>query len=105
MTTETQSPLDAARKLGPMIRSSADQSEADRELPRPLFEALADAGLFLIALPRALGGAEIDLPTYVQVLEEIGKADASARPGLPDRGLRARGRCEGDRAARWSAGS
>src|SRR5262245_31409397 len=78
MTTATQSPLDAARELGPMIRSSADQSEADRELPRPLFEALADAGLFQLALPRALGGAEIDLPTYVQVLEEIGKADASA---------------------------
>ncbi len=75
--TETRSPLDAARKLVPMIRSSADQIEADRELPRPLFEALADAGLFHLALPRALGGAEIDLPTYVQVLEEIGKADAS----------------------------
>lgn len=60
-----------------MIRSCADQIEADRELPRPLFEALADAGLFLLALPRALGGVEIDLPTYVQVLEEIGKADAS----------------------------
>src|SRR4029077_19989345 len=75
--TETQSPLDAARKLVPMIRSCADQIEADRELPQPLFEALADAGLFQLALPRALGGTEIDLPTYVQVLEEIGKADAS----------------------------
>src|SRR5262245_35561807 len=75
--TKTQSPLDAARHLAPMIRSCADQAEADRELPRPLFEALADAGLFLLALPRAVGGAEIDLPTYVQVLEEIGKADAS----------------------------
>src|SRR5215471_815160 len=76
-TTESQSPLDIARKLAPMIRSCADQIEADRELPRPLFEALADAGLFQLALPRSLGGAEIDLPTYVQVLEEIGKADAS----------------------------
>jgi indole-3-acetate monooxygenase len=76
-TTETQSPLDAARTLAPMIRSCADQIEAERELPRPLFEALADAGLFRLALPRALGCAEIDLPTYVQVLEEIGKADAS----------------------------
>jgi alkylation response protein AidB-like acyl-CoA dehydrogenase len=60
-----------------MIRSCADQIEADRELPRPLFEALADAGLFRLALPRSLGQAEIDLPTYVRVLEEIGKADAS----------------------------
>jgi alkylation response protein AidB-like acyl-CoA dehydrogenase len=74
---DTELPLDAARKLVPMIRSCADRIEADRELPQPLFEALADAGLFRLALPRALGGAEIDLPTYVQVLEEIGKADAS----------------------------
>jgi len=75
--TKAQSPLDAAQRLVPMIRASADQAEADRELPRPLFDALADAGLFLLALPRAVGGAEIDLPTYVQVLEKIGKADAS----------------------------
>lgn len=76
-TIETQSPLETARKLAPMIRSYADQIEADRELPRPLFEALADSGLFHLAIPRGVGGAEIDLPTYVQVLEEIGKADAS----------------------------
>jgi alkylation response protein AidB-like acyl-CoA dehydrogenase len=73
----TPSPLDAARKLAPMVRSYADQVEAERELPRPLFEALADAGMFHLAVPRVLGGAEIDLPTYVQVIEEIGKADAS----------------------------
>src|SRR4030095_16406929 len=78
MTAETRSTLDAARKLAPMIRSCADQIEADRELPRTLFEALADAGLFQLALPRSMGGAEIDLQIYVQVLEEIGKADASA---------------------------
>jgi indole-3-acetate monooxygenase len=70
-------PLEAARKLAPLIRGSADEIDAARELPRPLFEALADAGLFHLAVPRALGGAEIDLPSYVQVIEEIGKADAS----------------------------
>src|SRR5205809_3828041 len=72
-----QSPLEAARKLVPLIRSCANEIEAARELPRPLFEALADAGLFHVALPRALGCPELDLPTYVQVIEEIGKADAS----------------------------
>jgi len=75
--TEARSPLEAARKLVPMIRSCAEEIEAQRELPRPLFEALADAGLFHLAVPRALGGAELDLPTYVEVIEEIGKADAS----------------------------
>jgi indole-3-acetate monooxygenase len=69
--------LEIARKLVPMIRGAADEIEAARELPRPLFEALADAGLFHLAVPRAIGGAEIDLPTYVQVIEELGKADAS----------------------------
>jgi indole-3-acetate monooxygenase len=69
--------LDAARQLGPQIRSCADEIEATRELPRALFESLADAGLFHLALPRTLGGAELDLPTYIQVIEELGRADAS----------------------------
>jgi alkylation response protein AidB-like acyl-CoA dehydrogenase len=78
MTTRfPDSPLDSARKLAPQIRSCADETEAARELPRPLFEALADAGMFHLAVPRSLGGLEIDLPTYVQVIEELGKADAS----------------------------
>ncbi len=75
--TDVRSPLDAARKLAPQIRSCADEIEAERELPKPLFEAIADAGLFHLAVPRALGGAELDLPTYVQVIEELARADAS----------------------------
>src|SRR5687768_6034420 len=77
LDTETQSPLTLARELAPQIRSCADEIEAERELPRALFEALADAGMFHLAVPRALGGAELDLPTYVGVIEEIGRTDAS----------------------------
>jgi alkylation response protein AidB-like acyl-CoA dehydrogenase len=71
------SPLEAARKLAPQIRASADEIDANRELTRPVFEALADAGMFHLAVPGAIGGGEIDLPTYIQVIEELGKADAS----------------------------
>jgi indole-3-acetate monooxygenase len=71
------SPLEAAQKLAPLIRSYADETDAARELPRPVFEALADAGLFHLAVPRSIGGGEIDLPSYVEVIEELGKADAS----------------------------
>ena len=77
MTATRTAALEAALKLAPQIRSSAEEIEAQRELPRTLFEALADAGLFHLALPRALGGPELDLPSYVQVIEELGKADAS----------------------------
>ena len=69
--------LEAARRLAPLIRENADQTDANRELPKPVFQALADAGLYLMAVPRAVGGLEVDFPTYVQVLEELGKADAS----------------------------
>jgi alkylation response protein AidB-like acyl-CoA dehydrogenase len=70
-------PLEAARKLAPQIRAAADEGEAIREVPKALFEAIFDAGLIHLAIPRRVGGSEIDLPTYVQVIEELGKADAS----------------------------
>jgi alkylation response protein AidB-like acyl-CoA dehydrogenase len=72
-----RSPLDAARRLAPSIRKHAEEIEETRELPRAVFEALADAGLFQMLVPRSLGGQELDLPTYVGVIEELGKADAS----------------------------
>jgi indole-3-acetate monooxygenase len=78
--TDLSSPLsllESARRLAPMVRECAGETDANRQLPRPLFEALADAGLFLMCVPREIGGGEIDFPTYVRVIEEIGKADAS----------------------------
>jgi alkylation response protein AidB-like acyl-CoA dehydrogenase len=72
-----ESILDAARRLAPLVRENAAKIDADRELPKPVFNALADAGFYHMAVPRAVGGLEIDFPTYVQVIEELGKADAS----------------------------
>ena len=69
--------LDQARELAPSIRANAEQIEADRCLPGPLFEALADAGFFHMLIPRGLGGAELDLPTFIRVIEVLGAADAS----------------------------
>src|SRR3954471_23611293 len=71
------SPIKAARELAPAIRESAGDIEKNRELPRALFEALADAGMFHMAVPREIGGSEIDFPVYVRVIEELAKADAS----------------------------
>jgi alkylation response protein AidB-like acyl-CoA dehydrogenase len=70
-------PLDAARALAPRVRACAEEIERARALPRALFEALADAGIFHLLVPRSLGGRELDPPTYIQVIEVFGKADAS----------------------------
>jgi len=60
-----------------MIASAANQIERDRHLPRELFDALFDAGLFTMLLPASLGGAELDLPTFIRAVEEVARADGS----------------------------
>jgi alkylation response protein AidB-like acyl-CoA dehydrogenase len=67
----------AARALAPEIEARADQIEHDRAIPRELVDALIDAGMFRLMLPRSLGGVELELPTYVKVVEELARADAS----------------------------
>jgi alkylation response protein AidB-like acyl-CoA dehydrogenase len=69
--------LEAARALAPRIAAEADRIDREKELPPELVDALADAGLFRLLVPRSIGGGELDLPSYVEVVEEIARADAS----------------------------
>jgi alkylation response protein AidB-like acyl-CoA dehydrogenase len=66
-----------ARALAPVIAAAAPRIEANRELPPDLVNALHDARLFRMLVPRSLGGEEISPVEYVQAVEEIAKADAS----------------------------
>jgi alkylation response protein AidB-like acyl-CoA dehydrogenase len=69
--------VNAARTLAPAIAAEAEQIERGRRLTPAVYEALIDAGLFRLLLPRSLNGAEVDPVTFVRVVEEIAKADAS----------------------------
>ncbi len=66
-----------ARALAPTLAAAADEIEHSRELPPHIVEALVAGGFFRLLLPRALGGAELPPLVYVQVLEEIAKAEPS----------------------------
>jgi alkylation response protein AidB-like acyl-CoA dehydrogenase len=68
---------EVARMLAPKIAACADKIEQERRLPQPLVDELVDAGLFKLLMPRWLGGAQVDPVTFVEVLEEISKVDAS----------------------------
>lgn len=68
---------EVARMLAPKIAGGADQIEQERRLPQSLLDELIDAGLFRLLLPRSLDGAQVDPVTFVEVLEEISKVDAS----------------------------
>ena len=54
----------------------AREIDRRRELPEAIVAALVERGLYRLLLPRSLGGAELP-PAFVQVIEEIAKADAS----------------------------
>ena len=69
--------LARAEALAPRVAAAADEIERERRITGPLFAAIMDAGLYRMLLPRSLGGAELDPPTFVRVIETIAKADAS----------------------------
>lgn len=74
MTTDLP---EAARALAPTIAEYADQIDRDRELPRPLVDKMVAAGLFRALMPRSVGGLEVDLPTHLEMVEAVARADAS----------------------------
>jgi len=69
--------LTAARKLAPGIRAASDEIERGRTLTEPIVQALADAGLYRMFLPRSLGGGEVEPLTYFDVVEELTRADSA----------------------------
>jgi alkylation response protein AidB-like acyl-CoA dehydrogenase len=70
-------PIARARALVPLLAAAAPRIEAARELPDDVMAALHEAGMFRLLLPRALGGAELEPPVYLEVLEAIARGDAS----------------------------
>jgi alkylation response protein AidB-like acyl-CoA dehydrogenase len=69
--------VERARALAPLLKAAADEIEERRELPERVVEALIEGGFFRLLLPRSLGGAELHPLKYVQVLEEIARAEPS----------------------------
>ncbi len=71
-------PVEASRAIGPIIRAAADEIERDRRLPAHIVDALHEAGLFRMTVPRDLGGLESDALTITRAVEELAAADGSA---------------------------
>jgi len=66
-----------AREFAPELAAAADEIERRRELSEPIVEGLVERGLYRLLLPRSVGGAELLPASFVPVIEEIAKADAS----------------------------
>ncbi len=67
----------AARRLSPQIVATREEAERLRHLPPALADILADAGLYRLYLPRAVGGLELPPATVFEVIEKLSRADGS----------------------------
>ncbi|MDA9425869.1 MULTISPECIES: acyl-CoA dehydrogenase family protein [Bradyrhizobium] len=70
--------VERARAIAPLIAREADEIERTRRLTPDVVAALIQNGLYRALLPQSLGGAEAPIEAFMQMLEEIAKADASA---------------------------
>ncbi len=69
--------VERARAIAPLIAGEAGEIERTRRLTPSVVDALIENGLYRALLPQSLGGSEAPPEIFMQMLEEIAKADAS----------------------------
>jgi indole-3-acetate monooxygenase len=70
--------LERASQLHQLIRAARDETEHQRRLAPDVVRALAEVGLFQLAVPEADGGLEAPPAAALAVFEELASAEASA---------------------------
>ena len=63
--------------LAPLVASQREAMDRERRLTRPVFQAIADAGLLRLWTPRAFGGWELSPPDFMDVVEAAAALDGS----------------------------
>ena len=69
--------LDTASQLAERVAACGDQIDRERQIPAELAGELADKGFFRLLLPRSLGGAQLEHPDFLRILEIFAAVDGS----------------------------
>lgn len=81
MVEETSNPVAWLKariaEIAPLVAAHREAMDRERRLPRPVFEAIADAGLLRLWAPRTLGGWELSPPDFMAVVEAAAAVDGS----------------------------
>ena len=75
---ETQHWLERVDKTASVVLEHREQAERDRVTPRPVFEALREAGLPRMWVSREFGGEQVPIETGVEALQALARLDGSA---------------------------
>jgi len=65
------------QRMAPLVAEHRQAIDRERRLPGPVFAACADAGLFRLWLPTALGGAELPPLEFMRIVEAAAAIDGS----------------------------
>src|SRR5262245_37904776 len=66
-----------ARAIAPLIAEHAAEIEQTQAFPPAVLDALHEARLFRMLIPKSCDGWEADPLSYLQAIEELAKADGS----------------------------
>lgn len=66
-----------AGRLAKLASSASDQIEAERRIPDHIVDKIVDEGFFRLLLPKSLGGAQMDHPSFLKIVRIFAEADAS----------------------------
>src|SRR6186713_2100419 len=72
-----QAILDEVRAIAPGLTERGAAAEKARRIPSQSVQEMLTAGLTRILMPRRFGGYELDFGTWLDVVLEISKVDAS----------------------------
>lgn len=70
--------VERAAELRPLLRTAGAQADEDRRLPDELVQALHDADLYRLCVPRRYGGLEGTVHTLVATTAEVARGDGGA---------------------------
>jgi indole-3-acetate monooxygenase len=76
-TASTAEILQRIDAVAPVIEGEADASEAQGHLTQKLVDALHEAKLFRLLMPKPFNGEEVTPPTFMQAIERVARHDAS----------------------------
>ena len=71
-------PADRLPEVLEAIRAAGARIDADRELPPALAGEMAARGLFRLLVPRIHGGAQMEFPAYLELVEDVAAVNGSA---------------------------